>query len=520
GYTATSSTVGATFAWTRAVVVGIANGAGAGATALINESLDNTTTAPVAVTYIITPSYAGCPGTPFNLVVTVNPTPTLSSSLTPADVCSNTAFSYIPTSATAGTSFNWTRAVVAGITPAGPTFGPNNPNETLVNITSAPIAVTYQYTLTANGCSNVQNVVVNIKPEPVGSNDATTLCSGNALNYSLQGNIDGNNAVPSVFTYSVTSSDPGNVPPEADRIIPSNSPISHTYINTTGTIVTVIYTITPVSNPGGCTGADFTFTVTLGAQPVLDPNLNKFACSNEPIGLILKEAPLSVVPTDYDILDVTYPAGLTPDAGNVPHPSSTTLANYLSNDKFTNTTTGNLNVTYRVQPRVGTDCIGNPVDIIVTVRPPVTGGVLSGNTSICYNTDAPVITNLILASGGDGVITYSWYYTENMAAVPGDLNWILIGGENGSDYDPGVLINPTKFIRKANDGSCVAVAYSNPITININPLPITSDIEGESIICENAINEVYQIKTPRTPGSTYTWTVPPSLTITSPQGLY
>ncbi len=60
----------------------------------------------------------------------------------------------------------------------------------------------------------------------------------------------------------------------------------------------------------------------------------------------------------------------------------------------------------------------------------------------------------LLPSGGDGVITYSWYYTENLAAVPGDLNWTLIGGASAPSYDPGVLINPTKYVRKAKDASC------------------------------------------------------------------
>ena len=115
-----------------------------------------------------------------------HPISILLSSLTPADVCSNSAFSYTPTSLTPGTTFNWTRAAVAGITTAGPGSGTNNPNETLVNITSTPIPVTYTFTLEANGCSNIQDVVVNIKPEPVitpGQNPA--ICSGNAPNYQI-----------------------------------------------------------------------------------------------------------------------------------------------------------------------------------------------------------------------------------------------------------------------------------------------------------------------------------------------
>ena len=137
-------------------------------------------TIPVVATIIVTPTFTynavGCAGSTKTFTITVNPTPSLSTTLTPADVCSNSVFSYAPASATAGTTFNWSRAAVPGITPAGPTSGTNNPNEILRNMTNAPIAVTYQYTLSANGCSNVQNVVVNINPEPVITAGQNTTC--------------------------------------------------------------------------------------------------------------------------------------------------------------------------------------------------------------------------------------------------------------------------------------------------------------------------------------------------------
>jgi len=87
----------------------------------------NPGTAPITSTVTVTPTFnfggTDCPGPPKSFIITVNPTPTLTTILTPADLCSNTLFSYDPASATAGTTFNWNRAVVAGITPAGPTSG-------------------------------------------------------------------------------------------------------------------------------------------------------------------------------------------------------------------------------------------------------------------------------------------------------------------------------------------------------------------------------------------------------------
>ena len=77
-----------------------------------NETLTNTTAAPITVRYVYTLAANGCtnPST-FNVDVVVNPMATLTSSLTPPAICSGSAFSYTPTSGTAGTSLGWTRAM-------------------------------------------------------------------------------------------------------------------------------------------------------------------------------------------------------------------------------------------------------------------------------------------------------------------------------------------------------------------------------------------------------------------------
>lgn len=77
-YTATCSTPGVSFSWTRAAVTGISNPASSGSSATINETLINTTSSPIVVTYVFTLSPAGC-GTAGtinrSLTLTVNPYP-------------------------------------------------------------------------------------------------------------------------------------------------------------------------------------------------------------------------------------------------------------------------------------------------------------------------------------------------------------------------------------------------------------------------------------------------------------
>ena len=114
-YTATSSTAGATFAWTRAAVAGISNPAGGGAGANINESLINTTAANLNAIYVITPSFGGCAGTPFNFTVTVHPQFVQAQLHDDKSICNNTAtnFNIVMTGGTSPYTVNYTRNGVA-----------------------------------------------------------------------------------------------------------------------------------------------------------------------------------------------------------------------------------------------------------------------------------------------------------------------------------------------------------------------------------------------------------------------
>ncbi len=172
-YTPMSSTTGTTFAWSRGFNPGIANAASSG-TGNPNETLFNTTPNQVVVTYAYVLSSAGCLSSQ-SVYVKSNPTPKLSSATTGLTVCDSDVFSYTPASLTAAATFTWVRPAVAGIsnTPAG---GTGNPNESLYNITTSPIVVTYFYRLSAYGCTNSGTESVNVTVEPcwLGVNNFST----------------------------------------------------------------------------------------------------------------------------------------------------------------------------------------------------------------------------------------------------------------------------------------------------------------------------------------------------------
>ena len=111
-------------------------------------------------TYTVTQTVNNCISPFANITAAPKPIPTLSSSLTAA-ATSGASFNYTPASSTGGTAFSWSRAAVSGVSNAADN-GNGSINETLVNTTGSPVNVTYVYTLTANGCTNAQNVVVTV----------------------------------------------------------------------------------------------------------------------------------------------------------------------------------------------------------------------------------------------------------------------------------------------------------------------------------------------------------------------
>jgi gliding motility-associated-like protein len=512
----TVNTVGATsYSWTNtAPGIGLAS-SGTGPIGAFTAA--NSGTTPIIATIVVTPTFSwntvGCAGSTKIFTITVNPTPALSTTLAPAAVCSNNVFSYNPASLTTGTTFSWTRPAVPGITPAGPTSGTDNPDEILRNQTSTPIAVTYQYTLSANSCSNVQDVVVIINPEPViTTGQSTSACSGNALNYQILLNNFANPADNVTFTWPAPVLNPinANFTGGTARGSASAANLTDTFTNTMGGIGTATYLITPYKN--GCAGTPVTLVVSVGSEPVLDPGLNSFACSNSAIGLILREAAGSVVPTYFNIISKTVAAGLT-DAGNAVIPNATAPANYLSTDRFTNTTGVDKTVTYRVQPILAPNCIGAAVDVVITIRPqPVifpaqTKTVCSGTaigkeillvpantpTGTLFNWPAPVLSDA--SSQGTA--------RSNVPADPAGTIHINDAIDNLS----GAPITATYTITPVSSFGCAGIPTSAIFTIN--PEPVPQPISGRDKICVTDKNVVYNVTA--VSGSTFHWTVDPAV---------
>ena len=266
-YTSSSSTIGTTYSWSRAAMTGIANAAASGIDS-ISEVLVDTSADPIAVTYIDTLTAYGCYNTE-NVVVTVNPKPMLSTPLTQG-LCDSMRFDYPAASATTGTAFAWTRAYVLGIDLLAGS-GVNNPFEFIRNNTNDNLAVVYVYTLTANGCSNTENVTVVSHPTPtLSSNLTNTVCSGSDFAY-----------IPTGYAFGTTfqwyRAPISGLSPTVDT---GTSEINETLTNSTLSAINTTYYFTLTAN--GCTHKE---NITLTVLPRPDvPQITTYPpsalCSN------------------------------------------------------------------------------------------------------------------------------------------------------------------------------------------------------------------------------------------------
>lgn len=183
-----------TFAWTA---TGTPNATGftASGTGNITDVLTNTDlNANAIVTYVITPTYDGCTGDPFTLIVTVTPNPILTAIPARSEICSgqNTAIT-LSSNLGASTRYTWTSTATAGVT--GNSNRSTSATATIINdqiFNSGTVAGTVTYTITpisANECTgNPVQVVINIEPLPSAPNAGADQSLCNLTSYTLQGN--------------------------------------------------------------------------------------------------------------------------------------------------------------------------------------------------------------------------------------------------------------------------------------------------------------------------------------------
>lgn len=462
----TSTVGGTTYTWTND---NTSIGLGAAGVGDISSFMGiNTGTAPDTAHIMVTPHANGCSGTPVPFNIVVNPTPALSSPVS-ASICDSEAFVYVHTSATAGTTFTWSRDAVTGIT-APAASGSGNINEVLDNATTDPIVVVYIDTLKANGCMNIEAVVVTVNPTPVLTSPLAngTQCDSSIFNYTSSSSTTG-----VTFSWS-RAAIAGN--PAASG---TGATISEMLVNTTPLPVQITYVDSLHIN--GCVHTQ-NVTVTVNPTPVLSSADSAFACDS----VMFHYAPASATPGTTFAWSRAAVTGISnPAASGVD-----------SVDEILDNTTGSpIAVTY-VYTLAANSCPPHEVTVTVIVNPtlmlssPLIAPTICGNTLFSY----------VPTSGTSGV-TFTWTrsgttgISNPAASGTGIINETLV--------DTSDVKIPVTYVLTLHLNGCTNV---QDVIDTVKPRPRLTSTLTPAAICDSSLF-VYTPSSTLT-GTTYSWDRP------------
>lgn len=470
-YTQTSTTPDVMHSWSRAAITGItpATGAGVGP---INETLNNTTTDPILVTYVDTLNINGCTNTQ-DVQVSVNPTPMLTSSLTPPSVCNNSVFDYNATTATAGTVITWDRPFVPGI--ASPTAsGPDTVNETHSNVTENQIPVVYNFTLVANGCSNTQAVTVIVNPTAHLNTSLTpaAICDSSVFDYEPASNTAG-------ATFAWSRGAVTNITPTTGS--GTGNPMERLRNSATFPVVTT-YTFTTTID--GCSNPE-NVSLTVNPRPKL---------TNSPLtSSICDSANFVFVPNSATLgTHFHWERPFTPGIAALQDTGSGPI-----NHTLVNTTNTNVPVIYTIT--LSANGCSRDQDVTVNVHPTprlsstLTDSACSGQPYV-YNPTTNVIPPM----------TYAW----TRAAV-GGITPTSSSGTNGINE---TLVNGTLgnlnvvYVYTLTVGGTCSKTYN--LGVKVRPAAAAPSITTKpatTSLCGNSLYVNFGAPTPPAFGNTYTW---------------
>jgi len=160
GYTPQGLVAGSLFTWTVNAVPGITGTlASSVPSPLVQNTLTNSTSTELTVSYLITPFLGTCPGDPFTLTVNVQPSPNIDFSVPDQSLCTGTSSEAVVISSDVSTAvFSWTANAKGVLGVTSPGTGNTIPVQNLINPTANPISVEYLVTAATgqqNSCSGI-----------------------------------------------------------------------------------------------------------------------------------------------------------------------------------------------------------------------------------------------------------------------------------------------------------------------------------------------------------------------------
>ncbi|MFN6387066.1 MAG: PKD-like domain-containing protein, partial [Bacteroidota bacterium] len=440
------------------------------------------------------------------VVATINPKPVVPPQT--ATICSGTAFTTSPTNNApttiipTGTTYTWTVVDDASVTgESNQATGQSSISQTLTNNTNTAKTVVYTVTPTsgdAGSCVGTPfTVTVTVNPTPVVPNQTVTICSGGTFTRTP---VDAapTTIIPSGTTYTWTVAPNADVTGETDQAVGQSS-ISQTLTNTSNTVQTVVYTVTPKSGTtGACVGATFTVTVTVNPRPTVDAISNQAVCAGSTVSGVTITG--SVASTVYTWANNTTSIGLgASGTGNI--------------TSFTGTNVTNLPVvaTVTVTPTYTNNsvaCVGSTSTFTITINPrPV---IANKTATICSGAAFTIAPS----NSGSEIVpastTYTWTVVDN-TNVTGDEDQAT--GQSNISQTLTNLTNTAQTVvytvtpTSGAAGNCVGSTFTVTVTVNpkaniANKTASSCSGTGFTVTPSNGGGDIVPS------GTTYAWSAP------------
>ena len=501
---------GTTYTWTAPVSTptGAITGGSAQATgqSSIGQLLSNGTSSVGTLDYTVTPTSGSCQGTPFHIIVTVNPIPgTLS--LTNLSYCNGVLTAPIVFSnPVSGTTYAWTNSnPLIGLTP---TSGVGNiPVFTPTNSGTAPISATISVIATANGCSRAaETYTITVNPSPAVSFSPAiqTICSGDtSALVTLTSTTSG-------ATFSWTATQPAGI--TVVTTSGTNTIPTQTLVNTTNAPIIITFAaLATTSGTSACAGINYNYTITVNPKPAIE-NQAFVICSEQ--GFIV--SPVNGTPNASTIVPVgtTYTWTISTNT-NITGASAGTGSQI--SQVLTNTSTIIQTVIYSVTPSAGT-CIGSQFTITVEVYPKPNVIFDLANQTICNNTTTSLVT---LSSSLPGALTYAW--TANIpvgisGAIASGTNTIPVQTLVNSTNAPLTITYTAAATFTSNGNSCTGndVFYTSTVNPTFTASGILSNYNSYNVSVFGGNDGTINLTVAGGSGTyTYSWVGPNGFTATT-----
>lgn len=301
GYAITSNIPTATYNWSR-LAVGVNPAVTNQTSSTIDEILINNGTNPITASYTITPFAYGCPGTPFELLVSINPPIYKPDANGTTPVCVGSTI-HLSTVAVPGATYLWTF-------PDGTTSTDQNPDIKNVKLTNAGI---YKLVTTIRGCDSKPGfATVEVdEPSKADAGPAPAIVCGLATSITLHGSVKYPDGTDGTGIWTTSGNGKFSQVNSVDNVQYNFTPEDKANGSVTLTLTT--------TNKSDCMPSSSSRTIKFGPLPAVNAGPDQNVCAKDNV---VKMAGIDLIPGNilWTPIDGTgrFDSPNQPDANYIP----------------------------------------------------------------------------------------------------------------------------------------------------------------------------------------------------------